>query len=81
MTFEDVDYDDAIFPPLKADLEAAGLVKVGKVGSATARLMPQRKVVDFAAAWFHARPSSGALALAGLCYFGWLSVRPSGRRR
>ena len=51
-TFQDLDYDDDSFPPLKAAFEASGAVKVGQVGSAIAKLMPVRALVDFAAAWF-----------------------------
>jgi len=48
VTFEELAYDDATFPPVKAAFEASGAVTVGKVGSATARLMRQRELVDFA---------------------------------
>ncbi|WP_045235192.1 aminoglycoside N(3)-acetyltransferase [Deinococcus pimensis] len=58
VTFEDVDYDDGIFPPLKAELEAAGLVRMGRVGSAASRLMSQRDVVDFATRWFRTHAAS-----------------------
>ncbi|WP_169737191.1 AAC(3) family N-acetyltransferase [Deinococcus pimensis] len=52
---ESDDHDDGIFPPLKADLEAAGLVRIGTVGSAVARPTAQREVVDLATAWFERR--------------------------
>ena len=55
-TFEDLDYQDDSFPAVKAAFEATGAVKVGRVGSATAKLMRQRELVDFAAAWFRAHP-------------------------
>ncbi|GAA5513700.1 SPbeta prophage-derived aminoglycoside N(3')-acetyltransferase-like protein YokD [Deinococcus carri] len=48
VTFEEPDYDDSTFPPVKAAFEASGAVTVGQVGSATARLMRQRALVDFA---------------------------------
>ena len=50
--FDDLDYDDDSFSPVKAAFEASGGVKVGQVGSAVSRLMPVRGLVDFAAAWF-----------------------------
>ncbi|WP_424952154.1 aminoglycoside N(3)-acetyltransferase [Deinococcus sp.] len=50
--FEDLAYDDDSFPPVKAAFEASGAVRVGQVGSAVARLMPVRGLVDFAAEWF-----------------------------
>lgn len=48
VTFEELDYDDETFPPVKAVFEASGGVSVGLVGSATARLMRQQELVDFA---------------------------------
>ena len=36
---------------LGADLDASGIVRVGQVGSARCRLMPQRAAVDFAVDW------------------------------
>ncbi|HZL05870.1 MAG TPA: AAC(3) family N-acetyltransferase [Coriobacteriia bacterium] len=34
--------------------ESSGLVRSARVGQATARLMPQRDLVEFAASWFPA---------------------------
>ncbi|EYB67111.1 aminoglycoside N3-acetyltransferase [Deinococcus phoenicis] len=48
VTFEEPDYDDGTFPPVKAAFGASGAVTVGQVGSASARLMRQRALVDFA---------------------------------
>lgn len=48
VTFQDIAYDDATFPPIKAAFEAKGSVKLGKVGAATTKLMRQRELVDFA---------------------------------
>jgi aminoglycoside 3-N-acetyltransferase len=48
VTFKEPNYDDETFPPVKAAFEASGGVRVGRVGSATARLMRQRELVDFA---------------------------------
>jgi len=58
-TFQDLDYDETEFPPVKAAFEAAGGMRVGTVGSATARLMPVRGLVDFATAWFRGEQRSG----------------------
>ena len=43
--------DEGDFEQLGADFEAAVGLSVGRVGSATARLMPQRALVDFATTW------------------------------
>ncbi len=53
-TFMDLAYDDASFPPVKAAFEASGAVQVGRVGRATAKLMRQRELVDFAVRRFRA---------------------------
>ncbi|MBO4210505.1 aminoglycoside N(3)-acetyltransferase [Micromonospora echinofusca] len=47
----DVAVDERDFPQLGADFEATGAVRVGPVGGATARLMSQRRLVDFATDW------------------------------
>jgi aminoglycoside 3-N-acetyltransferase len=47
----DIDLDNAPFPELGAAWEATGGVRIGQVGSATARLFAQRAAVDFAVAW------------------------------
>ncbi|UQN10570.1 aminoglycoside N(3)-acetyltransferase [Deinococcus sp. QL22] len=48
VTFEDLDYDEETFPPVKLAFETNGGIRKGQVGSATARLMRQRELVDFA---------------------------------
>lgn len=48
ITFDEPDYDDGAFPPVKAAFEASGAVRVGQVGSAVAKRMRQRELVDFA---------------------------------
>lgn len=53
-TFNEISYNEETFPPVKAAFEANGAVTVGKVGSATARLMQQRDIVDFAVNWWNA---------------------------
>jgi len=40
-----------LFPRIGADFDASGAVRMGLVGSAEARLMRQRDLVDFTAAW------------------------------
>lgn len=50
-TFEDIDLDEEVFPKLGADFEKEGRVRIGKVGSATARLFDQRDAVVFAQGW------------------------------
>jgi aminoglycoside 3-N-acetyltransferase len=51
VTWEDVREREDDFEELGADFEATGGAVVGPVGSATARLMSQRALVDFATAW------------------------------
>jgi len=51
VTWTDVVEDEGDFEQLGADFEAAVGLSVGRVGSATARLMPQRALVDFATTW------------------------------
>ncbi len=49
--YEDVATDDEDFPMVGAMFDATGQTKLGTVGQATARLMPQRALVDFAVGW------------------------------
>lgn len=56
--FVDVDIDADSFAALGADFEAGGSVRVGKIGSAEARLFPQRAAVDFAVHWLGSRQES-----------------------
>ena len=50
--YRDIEIDSDLFPDIGADMEReTSLVTIGKVGSATARLFPQRPAVDFAQAW------------------------------
>ena len=50
----DLDPDDSDFERLGSDFSSTGAEIVGPVGAGTARLMRQRTLVDFAAAWFGA---------------------------
>jgi aminoglycoside 3-N-acetyltransferase len=50
--FDDLDWNDADFVQIGADFARdTGLERQGPVGAATARLLPQRALVDYAAAW------------------------------
>ncbi|GAA3837041.1 hypothetical protein GCM10022226_68820 [Sphaerisporangium flaviroseum] len=51
MTWTDVPENEDDFEDLGAAFEAGVGLPVGRVGNATARLMPQRALVDFATAW------------------------------
>ncbi len=54
-TYLDIDFDVDDFGELGAAFERVGQVSVARVGSAEARLFPQRQAVDFAVAWMRAR--------------------------
>ena len=55
----DVEIDSSIFPRIGVDFEQPGFVKIAEVGSATTRLFPQRKGVDFAVGWLTRKPQNG----------------------
>ena len=55
LTWTDLLDQDNDFAQLGGDFEATGGARVGPVGSATARLMDQRTLVDFAVPWISAR--------------------------
>ena len=50
-TYRDIELDSEQFPAIGADFEQNGAVTIGAVGSAMARLFPQRDAVDFARDW------------------------------
>lgn len=50
-TYRDIEVDSEPFARIGAEFEQVEGVRQGLVGSAEARLMPQRAVVDFAQAW------------------------------
>ncbi|WP_233554650.1 AAC(3) family N-acetyltransferase [Deinococcus cavernae] len=58
VTFEEGEYDDTTFPPVKAAFEASGAVTVGRVESASAKLIRQRALVDFAVNWWQIEKSA-----------------------
>ncbi|HZG77162.1 MAG TPA: AAC(3) family N-acetyltransferase [Paenibacillus sp.] len=50
--YVDIELDSEDFPRIGAEFELdSGLVRVGPVGMSTARLMPQRPLVDYAMLW------------------------------
>jgi aminoglycoside 3-N-acetyltransferase len=53
-TWTDVAVDESDFERLGSDLDATGLVRVGPIAQAAARLMRQRDAVDFAIGWLTA---------------------------
>lgn len=54
VTYRDINEDANDFPKIGAAFAATGLERVGQVGCATARLMPQRELVDFGVQWIEA---------------------------
>lgn len=57
--------DSSDFEELGAAYEVVGPVSVGRVGGATARLMPQRALVDFGTAWIREHRSGEDAAVGG----------------
>src|SRR6185295_10041189 len=55
ITWTDVREDESGFTELGEGFEATGAATMGPVGGATARLMSQRALVDFATAWLATR--------------------------
>ncbi|MGW0506926.1 aminoglycoside N(3)-acetyltransferase [Micromonospora sp. NPDC003241] len=53
-TWVDIVTDESDFVRLGDDFEATGAATIGRVGNATARLMSQRALVDFATTWMAA---------------------------
>ena len=51
LTWQDLDWDETPFPAIGAELEASGAVRLGPVGSATARLVGVAEAVDLAERW------------------------------
>ncbi len=47
----DVDFQDDLFPQIGQQYEHQSPVKIGPIGAAESRLMPQRTAVDFAQDW------------------------------
>jgi aminoglycoside 3-N-acetyltransferase len=55
ITYDDIVFDTDDFVEIgQAFEEATGLVRIGKIGDAAVRLMPQRELVDFAVQWMSA---------------------------
>jgi aminoglycoside 3-N-acetyltransferase len=55
--YTDIEIDSDRFPEIGAPFEQTGQVRVAQVGSAEARLFPQRPAVDFAQQWLTAKRS------------------------
>ncbi|MFC1961061.1 aminoglycoside N(3)-acetyltransferase, partial [Chloroflexota bacterium] len=53
--FDDLEHLDEDFPALGADFNATGQAVTGPIAQATAYLMPQRALVDFAVTWMQNR--------------------------
>ncbi len=54
VSWRDPDYGETDFPAIGAAFaDATGLERVGPVGAGRARLLPQRPLVEFAAAWIY----------------------------
>lgn len=51
--YTNIDFDCDDFEDIGMAFEATGACRIGKVGNATARLMLQRDLVDFAVTWMH----------------------------
>ena len=51
--YVDIELDDDVFPAIGEELEQAGLVKIGLVGSATSRLLSMPPAIDMAVDWYH----------------------------
>lgn len=60
VSISEIDYSTDGFPTIGQALEAAGRVRLGPVGSATARLFSQPECVDFACDWFRRHQPEGA---------------------
>ena len=52
VTFDTLDYETDDFDEVGVAAGEMGIEQVGKVGAATARLLSQPRLVDFAAVWF-----------------------------
>ena len=50
-TYDDIDHEDEDFPKIGAAFAEAGHERAAPAGMGTARLMSQREIVDFGAAW------------------------------
>jgi aminoglycoside 3-N-acetyltransferase len=59
VTWTEVETFEDDFERLGADFDATGAVAIGRVGDATARLMSQRALVDFATGWFAEHRGAG----------------------
>ncbi len=58
-TYQDIVLDSDLFPEIGSEFERTGLVKVARVGSAEAKLLPQHPAVDFATQWLTHKRTQG----------------------
>ena len=63
--YRDIDLDSDDFEDIGAAFEATGACQIGTVGNATARLMRQKDLVDFAVDWMRVH-RSGPVAAEGI---------------
>jgi aminoglycoside 3-N-acetyltransferase len=54
--YDELDYDDELFPQIGAEFEKVQPVQIGKVGLAECRLFSQKTAVDFATGWLLDQP-------------------------
>ena len=65
-TYDDIDHESDDFPTIGAAFSDLGHERVGPVGAGTARVMPQRQLVDFGARWMDKnRPVLGTTTAPG----------------
>lgn len=55
---DDINLDTEDFSALGSELDETNLVRLGRAGRATTRLMRQRHVVNHATAWFTRKPTT-----------------------
>ena len=65
-TWSDLDWDATDFPAVGTQLESTGAVLTGRVGSASARLVPVADAADAAERWFRLHPRSAALPVTSV---------------
>lgn len=65
LSWDEIDMDADTFPALGAALEATGAVRIGRVGSATAKLISVADAVAFGTDWFGRDAGRGQPAPAG----------------
>jgi aminoglycoside 3-N-acetyltransferase len=51
VNYQDIDFDDDLFPQIGSAFDQSGDVIIGRIGSSESRLFKQRAGVDFAISW------------------------------